>query len=199
MDEITDMVETSQEHVGPGLSPRQSGLDDATRPAAELFLDYAPLLRRIATRKFDVPADEADSLVQDVFLSYLADPSRVRVNTRSYLIGAICNASRYWRRSRTSESRVFEPAEGAAEPITDDLFDGLAQNLAVAATLSKLEPRCREALRRYYLDQEDTPEIAAALNTSRGNVNYIMHICRQKARLAYREIAELHHERERPR
>ncbi len=121
------------------------------------------------------------------------------MNTRSYLIGAICNASRYWRRSRSSESRVFERAETAVEPITDDLFDGLAQNLAVAATLSRLDPRCREALRRYYLDEEDTPEIASAMNTSCGNVNYLMHVCRHKARLAYREIAELHHERERPR
>jgi RNA polymerase sigma factor (sigma-70 family) len=198
MDEISEEAEFPRAPRESAIPPWPSGQTDATRPADELFRDYAPLLRRIATRKFDVPLDEADSLVQDVFVSYLANPSRVRVNTRSYLIGAICNASRYWRRTRTSESRVFEQAESAAEPITDDLFDGLAQNLAVAATLSRLDPRCREALRRYYLEQEDTPEIASAMNTSCGNVNYLMHVCRQRARLAYREIAELH-ERERPR
>lgn len=52
-----------------------------------------------------------------------------------------------------------------AEVLSDeDLFEGVSLNLVVASTLAKLSSRCREALKRYYLDGEDTPTVAAALD-----------------------------------
>lgn len=126
-------------------------------------------MRRVAIHRFRVPRGVADELVQDVFVNYLLSPTRVHTNLRAYLIGGISNACRNYWRSRQSEGRVFIVAEQAdAASRERDIFVGLATNLTVASTLAKLSPRCREALRRYYLSDEDTPSIAAAMNTSSG-------------------------------
>lgn len=159
--------------------------------AEEVYRDVAPLLRRIAVRKFGVPPNDADGLVHDVFITYLARPTNVRGDLRGYLIGSICNASRYYWRSKKSEERVFSRDEALddAPGTSEDIFEGLAQNLMVSAVLSRLSPRCREALRRYYMDGDTTSAIATALQTSSGNVNYVMFVCRKRARDLCREMS----------
>lgn len=159
-----------------------------TGSTGDLYLDHAALLRRIAIRKFRVPPSDADALVHDVFINYLSVVRPVRTDVRAYLIGSICNASRNYWRSKRSEERVFadESSDGV---VGEDIFEGLAANLAVASTLRRLGSRCREALRRYYLEGEDTPTIAAFLNTTPSNVNYLMHCCRKRAREVYQAMA----------
>jgi RNA polymerase sigma factor (sigma-70 family) len=159
-----------------------------------VYLEHALLLRRVATRKFHVPEEDAETLVHDIFITYLADRSVVRTSLRAYLIAAICNASRnYWRSKRLRE-RFFVDSEehsNECEAPSEDFFEGLALHLVIGATLARLGTRCREALRRYYLDEEDTSTIAAALNTSPANVNYLMHVCRKQARCVYDEITQV--------
>src|SRR5690349_5525680 len=72
--------------------PEAAGL-----PFEDLYRTFHPLLRAIAMRNFGVPRADAENLVHDVFLTYLSNPSNVR-DLRPYLIGAICNASRQYRR-----------------------------------------------------------------------------------------------------
>ena len=156
-----------------------------------MYREHASLLRRVAIRRFGVPPADVEALVHDVFINYLASTRKVHGEMRSYLIGAICNAARNYWRSRRTEGRVFteedlDSMEVSCEP---DLFDALSANLIVASTLAALRPRCREALRRYYLEGEDTRTIAAAMNTSPANINYIMHMCRKRARQVYEEMA----------
>jgi RNA polymerase sigma factor (sigma-70 family) len=166
-----------------------SHLMDAGAPG-EMYLAHAQLLRRVAIRKFQVPPGDAESLVHDVFINYLRTERTVRSDVRGYLVASICNACRNYWRARRSEERVFV---GGGDPerdaVGEDMFDGLAVNLLVASTLARLGDRCRDALKRYYLDGEDTATIAAALNTSPANVNYMMHVCRKRARAIYEEIA----------
>lgn len=158
----------------------------------DIYLEHAPLLRRVAVRKFDVPPGDAEALVHDVFVNCLLTTRNVRGNLRAYLIGAICNACRNYWRTRRSERRLFaEEDEAAANLVAADLFDGLAVNLVVASTLAKLGPRCRELLRRYYLNGEDSTAIAAAMNTTPANVNYLMHVCRKHARVVYDAITRV--------
>lgn len=155
-----------------------------------VYLDHVLLLRRVAIRKFNVPPADAEALVHDVFIDYLSHTRQVRRDLRAYLVGAICNASRNYWRSRRSEDRVFA-SEDAAEsdvPVGNDLFEGLVSRFVIASVLAKLGSRCREVLRRYYLDEEETPQIAAAIETTCGNVNYLMHVCRKRARDAYLAI-----------
>jgi len=178
--------------VEPTPAASASGKPDRTDPRAidDIYLQHASLLRRVAIRKFSVPPADAENLVHDVFIDYLVSTRIVRGDLRSYLVGAICNASRNYWRSRRSEGRVFADDQASgADVLSEDIFTGLARNLIVASTLARLGARCREALRRYYLDGEDTGTVAAAMNTSPSNVNYMMHVCRKRAREVYETMA----------
>lgn len=160
----------------------------------QVYLDYAPLLRRVAVHKFNVPHAEAEALVHDVFINYLVTPRRVMErHLRAYLVASICNASRNYWRSRQTEARVF--AGGAFDwshaASHDETLEGLARNLAVASTLAKLGARCREVLNRYYLRGESTPVVAAAMKTTASNVNYLMHVCRERMRAVYEQITRV--------
>lgn len=162
--------------------------------AGQLYLDYAPLLRRVAVRKFNVPPVEAEALVHDVFINFLITPRGVADrHVRAYLVASICNASRNYWRSRQTEARVI--ADGVCDvsraASRDDVMEGLARNLAVASTLAKLGARCRELLHRYYLRGEPTPAVAAAMKTTPSNVNYLMHVCRKRMRAIYEQITRV--------
>ena len=156
-----------------------------------MYLEHAPVLRRVAIRKFGVPPADADALVHDVFVNCLVAARPVTTELRAYLIAAICNASRNYWRSQRSRARVFADAPLRVEEVaTENTFDGLATNLTVASTLAELDSRCRETLRRYYLDGEDTATIAAAMDTTPANVNYRMHVCRKRARSIYERLSK---------
>jgi RNA polymerase sigma factor (sigma-70 family) len=162
----------------------------STPVSEDIYLEHAPVLRRVAIRKFGIPADDAEALVHDVFINFLVMPRQINRDLRRYLIGAICNARKNYWRARRCEERTLAAAEQASERemLSDDLLAGLSTNMLVAATLARLSPRCREALRRYYLHGEETAEVAAAMNTSAANVNYLMHVCRKRARTIYQEL-----------
>ncbi|HEV8435690.1 MAG TPA: sigma-70 family RNA polymerase sigma factor [Thermoanaerobaculia bacterium] len=160
--------------------------------AEDLYLEHAFLLRRIAVRKFAIPDDEAEALVHDVFVEYLVRPRGVH-NVRNYLIAAVCNASRnYWRAKQTRERHFPSHSDGMPAEIPGrveaDVLEGLSLRMTIGATLARLGTRCREVLRRYYLEEENAASIAAALDTTPSNVNYLMHICRKKARAIYDTI-----------
>lgn len=176
------------------VSVERAGSIASHASVEQVYLEHGPVLRRVAIRKYRVPPGDAEGLVHDVFINYLVTPRHVRAELRAYLIGAICNACRNYWRSRRTEERVFAEGEepAAADVMADrDLFDGLERNLAVASALAKLGSRCQEALRRYYLNGEDTAAVAAAMNTTPGNVNYLMHVCRKRARAIFEQITRI--------
>jgi DNA-directed RNA polymerase specialized sigma24 family protein len=70
-------------------------IDDARFEAT--YTQYFGLLVQVAVHKYQVPDSEAEALAHDVLLGYLRKAETVNV-IRSWLIGAICHASRhYWR------------------------------------------------------------------------------------------------------
>lgn len=146
-------------------------------PAECAYLRYAPILRRLALRRYDIPLGDVDALVNDVFATYLTKPDEVR-NLESYLIAGICNASRdYWReRNREVSLDTVEDFSVA------DALEGLPERLLLAAALARLRERCRTVLCRYYFDGEKTETIAEEINTSPSNVLYLLHQCRQRAK-----------------
>ena len=157
--------------------------------ADALFLEHAPRMRRVAIRKFGIPCEAADELVHDVFVTYLVNPARV-YDLRKYLIGGICNASRKYWATRAGENRVFSPDEPDEESaaVAEDVFEGLSTRLLVGAALARLGQRCRKALRLYYLMGESSVAIAGMLETTAANVNYMLHVCRKRARAICEEL-----------
>jgi RNA polymerase sigma factor (sigma-70 family) len=166
-------------------SPRAAAID-------EVYLEHAPLMRRIAASRFRIPAAELDALVHDVFATYIANFAGVRGDVRRYLVGGICNAARNFWRSRNAAEAVFSDEEPPESAISRSLSDEVESVQLAAATMARLDQRCREALERYYLHGDDTPTIACALQTSEPNVNYLMHVCRKRARAIYRKLCGRH-------
>jgi RNA polymerase sigma factor (sigma-70 family) len=156
-----------------------------------LFLEHAPRMRRVAIRKFGIPPEAADELIHDVFITYLVDPPRVH-DLRKYLIGGICNASRKYWSKRQGETRLFVKGEvdEDAAAVSEDIFEGLSIRLLVGATLARLSPRCREALRLSFLG-ECSIAMAQVLATTASNANYLVHVCRKRARKIYEEIERM--------
>ena len=93
-------------------SPR---VDD--RQFEAVYEQYFGLLVQIAVFKFRVPESEAEALVHDVLISYLRKSATV-LDLRSWLIGAICYASRhYWRlNGRTVPARRRDRSSIASIP-----------------------------------------------------------------------------------
>jgi RNA polymerase sigma factor (sigma-70 family) len=176
---------------------RSNGADATSNRAAAVpqpefravYYDVAPLLRYLAIQRCAVPPEDAEGLVHDVFATYLRMRDRVRGDARTYLVAAIYRASRrYWHRRRGEEALTDDVAAERACGATDD---AVALRLALASMLARLSPRCREAFRRYYLEEEPTEAIASAMKTSPGNVRYILHGCRKRARSIFEQITRV--------
>ena len=162
--------------------------DEAASRFDALYATYQPLLRRIAIRKFGIPIENADDLVQDVFASYLANHEKVR-DLHAYLIGAICNACRQYRRrdAATPFSPCPEHRICGATP-DDELIDGVIRNLTIQATLGRLGSSCRETLERFYLLGETTASIAQSRDKSANYICRLLNYCRNRARTVFAEI-----------
>jgi RNA polymerase sigma factor (sigma-70 family) len=160
--------------------------DDSVIRFDALYIVYRPLLRKIAIRKFGVAISDADDLVQDVFATYLANPSNVR-ELHPYLIGAICNASRQYR--RRNEASPFCESNACGATPDDELIDGVVRNVVIAATLSRLGARCRETLERFYLNGETAGSIAESRDTTAGYIWRLLNYCRNRARAIYEQMS----------
>jgi RNA polymerase sigma factor (sigma-70 family) len=179
-------VQPPPEHTAAAPNPPAN---PGERPIGEIYLEYAPLLRRVAVRKFDIPLAETDSLVRDVFFGFLVDPRRDRTNPRGYLIAAMCNACRRYWSSRNPELHSFPPGASIVDnEVSDEVFEGLDQTLLVATALARLPPRYRDILRRHYLEGQDTKTIADALGTTPTNLHYLLQVCRIRAHHIYSEL-----------
>jgi RNA polymerase sigma factor (sigma-70 family) len=179
-------VQPPPEHTAAAPNPPAN---PGERPIGEIYLEYAPLLRRVAIRKFDIPFAETDSLVRDVFFGFLVDPRRDRTNPRGYLIAAMCNACRRYWSSRNPELHSFPPGASIVDDeISEEVFEGLDQTLLVATALSRLPARHRDILRRHYLEGQDTKTIADALGTTPTNLQYLLQVCRIRAHQIYTEL-----------
>ncbi|HKO57543.1 MAG TPA: sigma-70 family RNA polymerase sigma factor [Thermoanaerobaculia bacterium] len=172
--------------AGPVGSPVLVACGAGMRSFDDIYDRHVPLLRYIAMTRYRIPRPDADGLIHDIFLTFLSNPSQVR-EVRPYLIGAICRASQsYWRRRRADDALFAPPAEG--EPMDERCLDEVSVRLTVAATMARLSPRCRETLRRYYLDGESTAFIAGVMETSSAYILKVLHLCRKKAQHICRSV-----------
>ena len=155
----------------------------------EIYLTYAARLRTIAIRKFHVPPSEADTLVHDVFTTFFMHASSVHA-VEPYLIGAICNASRHYRRTSDAAAALFCGATPCAAAQTGALSDEIERKLLLSRVLRGIGRRCRELLQAYYIQGDTTQAIADVLRSTRPTVHVFLHQCRKRALARYRDISE---------
>jgi len=165
------------------------GSTDERSSIEGVYREMAVLLRRLALQRYGIPVEDVDCLVHDVFATYITQRTSVR-SIRAYLIGGICNASRqYWRERRIVDTLFTSLDEERAG--TPEFVDHVVLQVALGATLARLGARCRETLRRYYLEGQSTAEIANDMDTSSGNVLKILHDCRKRAREVYLSLTQV--------
>jgi RNA polymerase sigma factor (sigma-70 family) len=148
-------------------------------------------MRFIAIRDFRVPLSDAESIVHDIFMRYFTNPGVVRGDLKPYFRGAVRNGCLdYWRK-RNRENSVFCDAGDAAAGLAVDetsLADTIAIRLAVAETLARLRPRCRDALRRFHLEGKSMQVVAEELEVAPLYVRQLLHHCRKTARTIFESI-----------
>ena len=149
-----------------------------------VYEEYSDFLVQIAVFKFQVPDSEAETLVHDVLISYLRKGSDV-IDLHSWLVGAICHASRhYWRQNTRilGGDPTFE--FDRVDPASVRILDSLPDQLAAREALECLTPRCQEVLRMRYFEGCTVPEIAEKIGiTTKGAQKLIARSLRRAERL----------------
>ena len=131
--------------------------------------------------RWRVPPPDVDSVVNEIFLRYLADPGIVRGELRRYFMTAAKYASwDYWRDRDRKEPLDCLP-EDAAE-INCGLAEQLALRSAVRMALGHLRRGCAEALCLFHIHGKTFKEIAEILDTSPGYAKLKVIRCRKQFR-----------------
>jgi len=151
-----------------------------------VYTQYFDLLQQIAVFKFQVPDSDAEGLVHDVLISYLRKSHEI-IDLRSWLIGAICFASRhYWRlNGRTSGVEAGELEADRVDPASLRILDSLPDQLAAREALECLAPRCREILHMRYFEGCTVAEVAARLGVKTKHAQKLISKCLRRAEKLY--------------
>ena len=152
-----------------------------------LYREHAPLLCATARHRYGIPYEDVRALVHDIFASMLERRPQVD-DMRAFLLGAMQNAARYYWRKRRHESPLLDEHEDTADESTSAGIERWSTRISLAAALAQLGPKCRETLRRYYLDEEKPCDIAQHLETSAAYVMQLLSSCRKRAREIYCRI-----------
>jgi RNA polymerase sigma factor (sigma-70 family) len=157
-------------------------LQQEVSPRADVGAVYEAhrgLLVGTAVTRYGIAEPDAETLVHDVFLSYILKSEQIR-DVRAWLVGAICNASKHYLRSRARA--VGLPPDILNEPDPKSLnLDRLPDALAARECFACLTPRCQLALRLRYIEGYSAPEIANELDTTPKYAQKLVARCLQMA------------------
>lgn len=164
----------------PVLEPPQEDI-------GELYVRHRTLLMHIGSRKFRIAESEAEALIQEVFLSFMTTTTKIS-NVRSWLVAAMCNASRhYWRVQGRTES-LPENFDDHTDPISDDIAEEIARVITMQQALDYLQPRCRDTLYLHYYQGLSANEVARAQDTTSRYAEKLIHNCLKRVREIYFSI-----------
>ena len=156
----------------------------------EVYLSYAPRLRKIAYRKYGIPMGDAEPLVHDVFASFFTHADEVN-DVWPYLVGAICNAARNHLKRADATAALFCTSQPCGDAIArQDVGREVEGKLLLEDVLARVGSRCRELFQRYYVNGETTRTVAEAMHTTPATVLLRLHQCRKRALSAYRSMTE---------
>jgi len=142
-----------------------------------LYGEYYALMRFLAGQRFQIPDDEINGLITEIFITYIERRSTVH-SPKAWFVGAICHASRhYWRKHGKIEQLPLQ-YEQAIEP------EDAASRLDALALLARQSVRCQELLTLRYLEGYSVAELAERLGTTPGYVKKLLHQCTVCARRA---------------
>lgn len=153
-------------------------------PFEDFYARTASLLLYLAHVRFDIARPDAEALVQDAYMKLLRDYRTIR-DPAKWLIAAVCNASRNYRRDHRREVPLPPDFERWADRAAEEALERIPLRLAVGAALARLDDRCAEMLYRHHVENENVAEIAAAFAIKPSYAKLLLHQCRKRARELY--------------
>jgi RNA polymerase sigma factor (sigma-70 family) len=181
---LSDEEEKTKQGPQP-VSPATES--QAAEDVEALYLRHRTLLLYVACRKFRIPDCDAESLIQEVFLSYLQTSTKIE-NIRAWMVAAMCNASRhYWRAQGRTES-LPDDMNDRSDPSSQGLADQFAMQMTVRQALDYLAPRCRETLWLHYFEGRSAVDVARELETTSRYAEKLIHNCLKRVREIYVNI-----------
>lgn len=153
----------------------------------DLYIKHRTLLLHIACRKFRIGEPDAESLLQEVFLSFMTTTTKVE-NIKAWLVAAMCNASRhYWRGQGKTES-LPENFDDHCDPKSNSIADRVAIEITLRQALDYLQPRCRDTLFLHYFEGRSAVDVAKELETTSRYAEKLIHNCLKRVREIYFSI-----------
>lgn len=151
-----------------------------------LYEEYRDLLLHVASRKFGIPEPDAENLMQEVFLAFMQNETKVE-DRKAWLVASMCNASRhYWRACARTEPIPDEMEHG--DPGSHGLADRMALSLTLRKAIRYLQPRCRETLYLHYFEGHSAVEVARELDTTTRYAEKLIHNCLKRVKEIYLTI-----------
>jgi RNA polymerase sigma factor (sigma-70 family) len=180
----------------PSAAPAAEPDARLTPPAAEelqpedigeLYVRHRPLLLHVGCRKFRIPESDAESLIQEVFLSFMTTTTKVE-NIRAWLVAAMCNASRHYWRGQARTEGLPEDFEDHTDPSSSGIAEKMAMVITMQQALAYLQPRCRETLYLHYYEGRSANDVAVSLDTTSRYAEKLIHNCLKRVREIYLSI-----------
>lgn len=164
----------------PPPPPPPCGFDEDD--FAQLYTKNIDTLIAVAVRKFQVPAVDAEALAHEVFLSYLKRKDEIR-ELHKWLVGAICNASRYYWRQHGRNIEQLDPESAAIrpDPASTNNPETLLARIAAGEALAGLSPRYQHILRLRYFEGYSIKEIAEYLGVTAKYAQKLVTKCLHRA------------------
>lgn len=163
----------------PGLSPAEE------QQFREIYEEYFGMLAGISTSKFAVPDSEAETLAHEVFVTMLRKYDQI-LDLHSWLVGAICHASRhYWRLNGRIVPVESEVELDRIDPRSTRILDSLPDQIAARQALECLSTRCQEILRLRYFEGCTIPEVAERLGVKPKYAAKLVTKCLRRAEKTY--------------
>lgn len=155
-----------------------------TADVGEMYEAHRQLLVGTAVKRYGIGEPDAETLVHDVFLAYMLKADEVH-DARSWLVGAVCNASRHFLRVRARAVGLPPGFSDEPDPSSIGVVDRLPNELAARECFGCITPKCQLALRLRYIEGYSIPEIAAELGTSAKYAAKLVARCLQQASQRY--------------
>jgi RNA polymerase sigma factor (sigma-70 family) len=164
-------------------------IDESQEQSFEkLYGEYAVLLRQIAIRRYRIPPDDAEALVNDTFVAYLERHTYIR-NLKGWLSGTVAHqCADYWH-ARQREAPLLPEHDDRADERQQATLQAMERHLTVSSVLARLGEKCRETLHGFFFKGEEQQALADRLATTPGYIDQLISTCRRQAMKLFRSLS----------
>lgn len=164
---------------------------ETTSPAALPDQEFAgiyawamPLMVGTAVKHFRLPESDAEALAHEILLDFLVKAPGV-IDRRGWLLGAICNACRRYRRRAARFEELPDDVLELADPQLSRVTDMWPDQLAAREAFARTTARAQLALRLRYFEGYRISEVAAELGITETYARKLITECLKQAHRRY--------------